>query len=113
VAYGIGAPVVFLTKDSTATKLVMSGDFAFAGSLFLGGVGAQVILAALNKTVMWACYFAERNPKVKQGRRFRVAYWVSDQFLIDFAVDIATMIAFTWGTWLLFSVLVSPHTTPH
>jgi uncharacterized protein YaaQ len=106
VAYGIGAPVVLLTNETAATKLVMSGGFGAAGTLFLVGVAAQVSLAALNKTVMWACYFAERHPEVKTHKRFRAAYWISEQFLIDFVVDVVTMALFAWATWMLFGVLV-------
>ena len=53
VAYGVGAPVLFLTNDSLAAKLGASAESGEIGGLFLGGVAFQVFLAVLNKTVMW------------------------------------------------------------
>ncbi len=53
VAYGIGAPVLFLTNETLAAKLAGSAVAGRVAALFLVGVAAQVLLAAFNKTVMW------------------------------------------------------------
>ena len=105
MAYGIGAPVLFLTNDGLAEVLAVSTRSNVISGLFLGGVAAQVGLAALNKTVMWACYFAERHPKVRSKRRFRAAAWLADLFLIDLAVDLGTLVSFACATWILFGVV--------
>jgi hypothetical protein len=62
VAYGIGAPVLFLTNDSLAGKLASSPQAGLIGVVFLIGTLLQVLLAALNKGVMWACYYAAAVP---------------------------------------------------
>jgi hypothetical protein len=49
VAYGVGAPVLFLTQPQVADRLRQSGNGQFIAIVFLLGVAAQVINAAVNK----------------------------------------------------------------
>jgi hypothetical protein len=107
VAYGIGAPVLFLTADSEAIQALPLSQFRPIGKFFVSGVIAQVLLAAVNKTVMWACYYAERNEDWRERKRFKVAYWISEQFWIDFIVDLATLAFFGRATWQLFELLLA------
>lgn len=107
VAYGIGAPVLFFSNDRISAKMAIATDTPFIAKLFLLGVGLQVILAALNKTVMWACYHRERNlADCKDKYLFRFMYWLSNQFWIDFLTDLATGALFIYATWRAFSILV-------
>ena len=58
VAYGIGAPVLFLTNETLARTFVKSPQARIVAFSFLMGVLLQVFLALLNKNVMWVCYAA-------------------------------------------------------
>jgi hypothetical protein len=107
VAYGVGVPVVLLSNDRIWTAVTQAGLARSIGALFLSGVALQVFLAALNKSVMWACYYAEANPGLRKRRRFRVADWFSEQFLIDFAVDVATLVLFAVATLRTFRALIA------
>jgi hypothetical protein len=107
VAYGIGAPVLFFSNDKVSAKMAMAAETPLIAKLFLVGVTLQVVLAALNKTVMWACYHRERNLAIcKDQKFFTLMYWLSDQFWIDFVVDLATGGLFIYATWRTFSILV-------
>lgn len=62
VAYGVGAPVLFVTNKDVADKLAASHAASAIAELFLSGVALQIFLAIVNKTVMWANYWSELNP---------------------------------------------------
>ena len=111
VAYGIGAPVLFLTNDTLAARLAESGSSASVGALFLLGVAAQVGLAAVNKTMMWACYYSERNPSVQERWWSKAAYWLGKFFLIDLMIDVVTLALFGSATWILFGLLTATDPT--
>ncbi len=55
VAYGIGAPVLFITHDTLMKAVQKSGEGRSLGLLFLIGVAIQVVLAALNKRSCGGC----------------------------------------------------------
>lgn len=110
VAYGIGGPVLFLSNEKLWNRVSGSGDAQCVAMLFLAGVALQVFLAALNKTVLWGCYYGEFDDDFKNTRRFSVAHWLAQQFWIDFLIDIASLTLFSLATFELFSVVTS--TTP-
>lgn len=99
VAYGIGAPVLFMTNERLSGAISHNAAAPWIAGFFLGGVGLQVALATTNKVVNWAAYFALQNPAKCEGRRFKIAIWMSEQFWIDFIVDLAAMIVFGFATW--------------
>jgi len=109
VAYGIGAPVLFLTQPTLMGTLKTSGEGNVRGLLFLSGVGIQVILAALNKTIMWRLYSAEldREQVDKGGLILRVCDWLSDKYLIDFIADLATILLFASATAKVFRIVLA------
>ena len=107
VAYGIGAPALFLSQDKIWVALSKSGQLPRIGFLFLFGVFLQVFLAALNKSVMWACYYGEAMPGYKTTRRYRGASWLSERYSIDLSCDLGAMAAFALATYMCFSVLAS------
>ena len=74
--------------------------------MFLIGVSLQVLLAAINKSVMWACYYGETNEKYRSTKRYRFASWLSEQYWIDFLLDAAAMLAFATATYCSFSALM-------
>lgn len=56
VAYGIGAPVLFLTQSGVADALRKTGAARSIALTFLVGVSVQVLSALLYKTTMWQLY---------------------------------------------------------
>jgi hypothetical protein len=110
VAYGIGAPVLFLTNETLARTFVKSAQARTVAFYFLAGVVLQVFLALLNKNVMWVCYYAEDSLvfKTKQARAVRCADWISRQCWFDLLLDVGTMFLFANATRLAFQILVAP-----
>lgn len=102
VLYGIGGPVLILSQDKLWGILVASKHIQCVAILFLLGVFIQVFLAALNKLVMWACYYGEMVPSYKSSRRYKWASNLSELYLIDFICDVFAMSAFSWATYLCF-----------
>ena len=107
VAYGIGGPILFVTHDSVWRAIGQSGFAQRLALLFLGGVALQVVLAALNKTIMWASYYGETDVSFQETSRYKAAIWLSRQFWIDFLVDLVSILAFGWATWLAFHALTN------
>src|SRR5437667_8179111 len=66
VAYGIGGPVLLLTNETLRSRIAASGSARYIAAAFLLGVAAQILLAILNKTTLWFCYRAAREPKLKK-----------------------------------------------
>jgi hypothetical protein len=106
VAYGIGVPVLLLNNAALFTAFANAPSAATTGALFLIGVALQVLLALVNKTAMWGCFYKARFPAKATGKRFRLADWVSEQFWIDFIVDFVTLIVFSVATWKSFRIII-------
>jgi hypothetical protein len=106
VAYGIGGPVLILSKDSIWTKLGETGLLRPMAELFLAGVVLQVLLSAVNKSAMWACYYGEIEPAYTITKRYKFGLWLSELYIIDFAIDLASMGLFAYATYLAFLALV-------
>ena len=104
VTYGVGAPAFLLSQDALRTQLKQSGETSCLAALLLIGVAAQVFIVALNKTIMWACYYAEEKVAFKSNRLFRAADLLSRQFWLDLGADIASLVCFSMATWKMFSV---------
>lgn len=107
VAYGIGAPALFMSQDKIWEALAKSGALSAIGFLFLFGVFLQVVLSAINKSVMWACYYGDIEPSYKDTRRYRGAFWLSDKYSIDLAADLGAMASFGIATYFCFKVLTT------
>ena len=105
VAYGVGGPVLILSQYKIWAILAKSGSLRLIAVLFLVGVTLQVLLAAVNKSVMWSCYYGEVVPKYKKTWRYRVAGWLSEQYLIDLSCDLASMAVFGLATYFCFTSL--------
>ena len=108
VAYGIGGPVLIVSQDKVWANLAQSAQLEAISALFLSGVLVQVILAALNKSVMWACYYGALIPSYKSSRRYKTASWLSEKYIIDLFCDVVSMAVFAWATFLCFVSLSNP-----
>lgn len=56
---------------------------------------------------MWGIYFGEFKEPFKHTRRYKISHWFSEQFWIDFAVDILTLLSFAVATWRGYQILVT------
>lgn len=104
-AYGIGGPVLILGQDKLWNALKDAQLLNDVGALFLLGVALQVTLAAVNKAVMWGCYYGEDEPTYKETTSYKVAEWTSKQYVIDLLVDLASIILFAVATFFCFAAL--------
>jgi hypothetical protein len=105
VAYGVGGPVLLLTNEKLWTLIAKSGCARAIAIALLVGVALQVVLAALNKAVMWGSYYGEIEVTFRTERRYQVAIWLAKQFWIDFAVDLLSMVIFGWATYRVFTIV--------
>ena len=101
-AYGIGGPLLILGNEHIWEKVAVAGVGASVGWLFLSGVGLQVVLVMVNKTMMWINYYGEIESDFARSRFDRIADWVSRQFWIDFCGDLASIALFGTATMLVF-----------
>ena len=106
VAYGIGGPVLILSQAEVWKRLAISGSLRVIAGLFLTGVVLQVILAAINKSAMWACYYGELEPSSQSTRWYQLGRWLSRQYIIDFFTDLAGMCLFAYATYRCFAALL-------
>lgn len=107
VAYGVGAPVLVLTNENVWILLRQSGESRFIAGCFLLGVVLQVIIAALNKALMWSSYYAEEHAEYADTRRYRLTAVLRGQFWMDFLADIAAILLFAAATYRMFVILAA------
>jgi hypothetical protein len=105
VAYGIGAPAVILSNEALWKRVEDAGIAKCVGLLFLLGVAIQVVLAAVNKAVMWIVYFGDDNDAYKATKTYKVACAIAKAFWFDLLCDLAAMVLFTYATYTLFAVV--------
>lgn len=106
VAYGIGGPAVLVTNKDLFQDIAAKGNLAVIGWLFLIGVAAQVMVALLNKIVMWYLYYGEGSPEFRSTRRYLWSDAISDVFWPDILADILSVGTIGTATFLLFQALV-------
>jgi hypothetical protein len=105
-AYGVGASVLLLSQEKLWEKLGQAGNLKEVAILFLIGVAFQALLAALNKYVMWSCYYGAANKKYAECWIFRASKRIASYAWIDLLADAASIAAFVWGTYLCFTSLL-------
>ena len=106
VAYGIGAPVVFLTNEGLSKAILHSPEAKLIAGFFLAGVALQIVIAALNKHCMWVLYYGETEKDFQNNPAYKCAEWLSDHISIDLIVDLVTILLFAIATWWAYSTLV-------
>lgn len=105
VAYGVGAPVLFLSNVALTEAVKTGGQGSTIGKIFLAGVACQVILALLNKNVMWVCHHGATRPVFQTGCLYKLAEKVSRQFWIDTVLDVASIVLMACATFRVFAVV--------
>lgn len=98
VAYGVGGPVLFLTRADVTRRIVESGEAYTIAVLFLIGVALQILIAVLNKWAAWYVYAGPDDAKARGGWTYRSFRWLSDQFWMDLIFDVGSLILFGWAT---------------
>lgn len=104
VAYGIGAPVLFLTNNDLSTALRASAHRDWIVDLFLAGVALQVILAFLNKWCAWHMYVGEYDSTFQSHRSYRFWSWLNGRSCIDLLFDGLSLVSFAVSTLLAVRV---------
>ena len=107
VAYGIGAPVLFLTGKDAPAKIAQAPQLKTIVTLFVGGVALQILLAFINKWAAWYMYRGDLEPAYQSSLSYRYWGWINRQNWIDFLIDIGALFAFSVATWIVLNVLLS------
>ncbi|MBK0115995.1 MULTISPECIES: hypothetical protein [unclassified Delftia] len=105
-AYGVGAPVLLLSQEKLWEKLGQAGNLRAVAIAFLLGVALQAVLAAINKYVMWSCYYGAVDKKYAESRVFEFSQKVAGYAWIDLLTDAVSIASFVWGTYLCFTSLL-------
>ena len=105
VAYGVGAPALFVASDGTLRAIKDSGQGAEVTTLFLLGVSLQVLLAIANKLAMWGLYFGHLWPEFQKTRRFRACMSFSEWLFVDAVLDVLSMLLFAAATIRVLRIL--------
>ena len=111
VAYGIGGPVILLSSDVLRNQVIVSGRAGIIGLLFISGVAFQILIAFVNKTLMWSIYYSKIKPKIVTKRWYKAARKICDMFWLDMLADLLTLLTFSAATVLVFLVLANVATT--
>lgn len=107
VAYGVGGPALIVTQEKLAERLVASPSSKAIMILFLSGVASQVFAAVLYKYAMWYLYRGESSGDLQASKRYRVANWLSEAYLIETAFDLASIGLFGVATYKLLSLFTA------
>lgn len=99
LAYGVGAPVIFLTNEAAGKKLIHSGQAEIVATFFLVGVGLQVLATWVYKYAMWFLYSGEVDRSFQKYRLHKASDWVSECYLCELVLDMATILLFLAATW--------------
>jgi hypothetical protein len=112
IAYGIGAPILFLSNDTLWGIIKSSDHIRLIGLLFLAGVFIQVLEALLYKNAMWYLYKGEDNPEMKNKAPYKILYNITECYLLEVVLDMLTLICFLIATWNVICILIQPKPAP-
>lgn len=76
-------------------------------TLFLLGVGVQVLQAITYKVAMWYLYMAELKPGLRATKRFKISDYVSEALWLELIFDGTTVLLFGWATSKLLFIVTS------
>lgn len=111
VAYGIGAPVLFLTNKDVSARVASSGHAVMITSFFLVGVALQIFLSVINKWAAWHMYKGAVDGPHRVTKQFAFWGWINEQSWIDFLIDLTSLFAFVVATWSVLQIFLSTVTT--
>jgi len=108
VAYGIGLPVLVLTKKEVADVVRASGDAELITFLFLSGVELQVFNLFYIKWLSWLRAELLLDEANSHKKLYQWADKLHKAFWTDVVVDGWTLFAYSWGTYLVISLYLHP-----
>ena len=106
IAYGIGAPVLFVSQPTIADALKPSGCGRSMIFLFLVGVSLQIVQAWMYKAAMWYLYLGELNKKFQTSKKHKISVWVAERFWPEFVIDLASIALFSFATFKALSTVI-------
>jgi len=106
VAYGIGAPVVLYANPALLEAVKKSGVLSTAVFFLLCGATIQIIKALVYKHAMWHLYVGEIDEDHQNSWWYKAADRVSEAYVIEAIVDIATLLSFGIATYYLYMSVV-------
>lgn len=117
VAYGIGGPILLLVSKDAPTAVAGSPHLRAIVTLFVLGVGLQILLALINKWAAWQMYRGAYSLyRCEHGlpdadlhhnsNTYKAWHWINRQSWIDFTCDVLSLIAFSSATWLVLKMLL-------
>jgi hypothetical protein len=96
VAYGVGAPALFLTQPELRKAVSDSGSARCITLLFLAGVLLQVLSSFFGKWTSWVQYSHEKyggHPIVAKA-----ANWWAGSLWVDLSMDVGSLVVFAVAT---------------
>jgi hypothetical protein len=105
IAFGVGVPVLFLSNRDVFASLRLASQLRPVLTMFLVGVGLQVLIGLIYRSAMWYLYVGELGNLAKTTRRYRVADVISDAHWPELGVDLATLALFVTASVCILSVL--------
>ena len=106
IAYGIGAPVLFVSNQDVWRKISASGNGRLIAYLFLAGVAVQIIEAIVYKYAMWHLYVGELDRQQTKGWRYQLSDWVSESNELEIVFDLTTLVLFGVATVMVLDLFV-------
>jgi len=111
VAFGVGVPATFLINEDLVKYISPETGNPDIVVLFFIGVGAQVLMAFLNKTINWCDYYKDEtfkcNPTGFWQNTANIISKASNWYLIDFCFDLITIGFFTYAICELFIIVTA------
>ena len=105
VAFGVGAPVLFLSNEDLWQKFASSDKFVAISSIFFMGVAFQILLAFFDKYANWVRYYELVTKNNKPSHKI-AEWWMHNDFLSIF-LDIGSLVLFGIATFLTLSIIRS------
>jgi hypothetical protein len=90
-----------------AKRVAASGHAGQIVTLFLIGVGLQILLALINKWSAWHMYRGAGDLSYQKGRRYCFWYKINSWSWIDFWIDLISVLAFVVATWRVLIVFMA------
>ena len=107
VAYGIGAPVLFVTNPEVAKQVKSSGVGSCIVYLFMIGVALQIVIALVNKWAAWHMYYGEEDSNYRAKKSYKRWEWINSQTRIDLCLDTLSIACFVVATVWVLRVLLA------
>lgn len=108
LAYGVGGPFLFISNKEVFARVANSPSALCIVTLFLIGVGLQILITLINKWNNWWLYrhWVDKRELAHQSLSVRLSNWLSDQILIDISVDLLSFGLMACATIMTIAVFI-------